>query len=193
MVLVSYPPLLSPLLVKGALRGMRLTVTGFTGPYTLPAGIESQTDHLVHLCAGSGVVPNFAILKHALVTYPSLRHTFIYTNKTRGEVIFLDDLESLERRHPDRVRVVHTLTREPALAGDERFRSGRVSAGLLRQLIPDPTACMVYACGPAVSHWERRRAKEENTQPAPRYMETVLAILDEIGVPKERVRKESYG
>lgn len=38
-----YPPLLSPLLVRGLSVGMRLTVTGFTGPYTLPADIPART------------------------------------------------------------------------------------------------------------------------------------------------------
>src|SRR5258705_12705269 len=37
-----FPPLLSPLLVKRTLRGMRLVVTGFTGPYTLAADVTSQ-------------------------------------------------------------------------------------------------------------------------------------------------------
>src|SRR5881396_899961 len=62
----KFPPLLSPLLVKRTTRGMRLVVTGFTGPYTLPADISSKTDHIVHVCAGSGSVPNFSILKFAL-------------------------------------------------------------------------------------------------------------------------------
>ncbi len=70
-----YPPLLSPLLVKRTARGARLVITGFTGPYTLPADIESCTDHIVHVCAGSGIVPNFSILKHALLHHPRLRHT----------------------------------------------------------------------------------------------------------------------
>ena len=53
-------------------------ITGFTGPYTLPPDIESRTDHLVHLCAGSGVVPNYSIIKHALHTGMNLRHTMIF-------------------------------------------------------------------------------------------------------------------
>ena len=36
----KYPPLLSPLLVKRTVRGMGLVVTGFTGPYTLPADVD---------------------------------------------------------------------------------------------------------------------------------------------------------
>src|SRR3954469_24980620 len=78
----KYPPLLSPMLVKRTVRGMRLTVTGFTGPYTLPTDIESQTDHIVHICAGSGSVPNFSMVKYALEFHPRLRHTLIYSHKT---------------------------------------------------------------------------------------------------------------
>ena len=37
-----YPPLLSPLLVKRTLRGMRLVVVGFTGPYTLAPDVASR-------------------------------------------------------------------------------------------------------------------------------------------------------
>jgi ferredoxin-NADP reductase len=77
----KYPPLLSPMLVKRTVRGMRLTVTGFTGPYTLPDDIESQTDQIVHICAGSGSVPNFSMLKFALKYHPRLRHTFIYSTR----------------------------------------------------------------------------------------------------------------
>src|SRR5437016_3658162 len=108
----KFPPLLSPLLVKRTTRGMRLEITGFTGPYTIAEDIESKTDHLVHLCAGSGSVPNYAILKHSLIQHPKLRHTFIYSNKKWEDVIFRESLAELERAHPERLTVVHSLTRE---------------------------------------------------------------------------------
>jgi 3-ketosteroid 9alpha-monooxygenase subunit B len=190
----KYPPLLSPLLVKHMARGQRLAVTGFTGPYTLPADIEDRTDHLVHLCAGSGSVPNVSMLKHALRFHPRLRHTFIYSNKTWDDVIFRRGLEELRERHPDRLRVVHTLTREES-AGSRGpdVRHGRVTAELLKELIPDPTACLVYACGPAIGPIERRAAKERGETPQPRFLEAALAAIEAAGVPKARVKTESYG
>src|SRR5215475_13956623 len=78
--LTKYPPLLSPLLVQQTVRGARMMITGFTGPYTLTKRILAERDHLVHICAGSGSVPNFSILKHALEAYPKLKHTFVYSN-----------------------------------------------------------------------------------------------------------------
>jgi len=189
-----FPPLLSPMLVKRTFRGMRLQVTGFTGPYTLPDDVESKTEHLVHLCAGSGSVPNFAILKHALLHHSKLRHTFVYANKTWGDVIFRRNLEELARQHPERLRVVHALTREEdAALFSPCVRRGRVSVDLLRECIPDPSACMVYACGPAISPWDKKEARAKGTEPTPRFLETILAALQSIGVKDEQIEYESYG
>jgi ferredoxin-NADP reductase len=190
----KYPPLLSPMLVKRTVRGMRLTVTGFTGPYTLPADIEAQTDHIVHICAGSGSVPNFSMVKYALQFYPKLRHTLIYSNKTWDDVIFRDALTELERQHPERLRVVHTLTREADVAAcGPMVRKGRVNGQLIREVVPDLDTCIVYVCGPGISKWDREAAKEKGEAPTPRFLETVLTDLLSIGVANSRIKRESYG
>ena len=189
----KYPPLLSPVLVRAIAPGQRMVVTGFSGPYVLPDDIESKTDHLVHLCAGSGSVPNLSILKSALHQHSRLRHTFIDTNKTWDDVIFRKELAELEGMHPDRLRVVHTLTRQNDARHGNQVRSGRISAGLLCEWIPDPKACWVYACGPAISMFERVAAKESGRPPEPRFMESALALLGEIGVPAQQIQRESYG
>lgn len=190
----KYPPLLSPLLVKRMARGMRLVVTGFTGPYTLPKDIESRTDHIVHVCAGSGIVPNFSILKHALAHHQKVRHTIVYSNKTWSDVIFRDALADMERRYGDILKVIHTLTRDDvASGGHPGVRTGRVGTALLREAIPDPAACIVYACGPAISAWDRKAARDARRTPEPRFLETAVTSLVELGVPEERIKKESYG
>ena len=190
----KYPPLLSPLLVKRTVRGMRLVVTGFTGPYTLAPDIASKTDHVIHICAGSGSVPNISILKFALEHHPTLRHTFVYSNKTWDDVIFRQTLAELAGRHPDRLRVVHTLTREEkASMFGPHVRKGRVDQTLLRELIPDASAPFVYLCGPGISKWDRETARNAGTEPQPRFIESVLADLRSIGVPDARIKRESYG
>jgi 3-ketosteroid 9alpha-monooxygenase subunit B len=190
----KFPPLLSPLLVKRTTRGMRLVVTGFTGPYTLPPDVGTRTDHIVHVCAGSGSVPNFSMLKFALANHPTLRHTFVYSNKSWDDVIFRDELARLAAAHPDRLTVVHTLTREenPRVFGGS-VRKGRVDAALLRETIPQPGECYVYVCGPGISKFDVAAAKEKGEMPQPRFLESVLADLTTIGVPNERIRREFYG
>ena len=190
----KYPPLLSPLLVKQLAPGTRMAVTGFTGPYTLAADIESKTDHLVHVVAGSGAVPNFAILKHALHTGMKLKHTFICSNRTAADICFRRELDQLAKEHADTVRVVHTLTRE----ADEKVfgpnvRKGRLTKELLAELIPDASSCIVYACGPAVTPHDKAVAKEKGTTPEPRFLEAAIAHLNAIGVEGTRIKRESYG
>lgn len=192
--LTRYPPLLSPLLVHGRLTGARLKVTGFLGPYVLPDDVEQRTEHLVHLVAGSGAVPNFAILKDALHRGLKLRHTFLFSNKTWGDILYREELAALERAHPERVRVVHTLTRE---TDESRYshtvRKGRVGQALLEELIPDRDTCLVYACGPAITPWDRRKALETRTPATPRFMEAVLGHLHALGIPDKRIKRETYG
>jgi 3-ketosteroid 9alpha-monooxygenase subunit B len=189
-----YPPLLSPLLVYQTPVGTRMTVTGFTGAYTLPDDVEQQTDHILHLVAGSGSVPNFSMLKQDLRMGKKLRHTFIYSNKTWEDVCFREQLHELERTHPQRLRVVHALTREThdGLFG-ERVRKGRINAELIREFVPEPKAALCYVCGPAISSWERKRALENGVQPQPRFLESALEHLHQLGVDTKKVKRESWG
>ncbi len=190
----KYPPLLSPVLVHNVPKGARMSISGFTGPYTLPDNVLDRTDHIVHVTAGSGSVPNWSILKYAVRCLPTLRHTFVYSNKTWDDIIFRDELNAFCAAHADRVQLVHCLTRQDVPPdAPPGTRRGRVSADLLREFIPDPNAVLVYACGPALSSHDRAAAREKGIEPTPRFMETVSAAVREIGVPKDRFKTEAYG
>ena len=190
----KYPPLLSPLLVHRTPRGTRLIITGFTGPYTLSSRILAKTNHLVHICAGSGSVPNFAIIKSALELHPDVRHTLIYSNREWNDIIFRAELENMERLHPDRLNIIHTLTREPdASSHGPNFRSGRVNLKMLEEIIPASRDCHFFVCGPAVSAADRLAAREKGTEPQPRFLESILEDLKSLGVTKDQITYESYG
>jgi ferredoxin-NADP reductase len=138
-----------------------MTVTGFGGPYVLPAGVESQADHVVHICAGSGIVPNMSIIRHCLETGVDLRHTLIYGNKTWDDIIFRRQFEELAARHPGKLDIVHALSREADVSRyGPNVRTGRVSEALLREHIPDPAAAHVFTCGPGIGKFERQAARE---------------------------------
>lgn len=190
----EYPPLLSPFLTYRCLPGTKMVVTGFGGPYVLTPEVEARTDHLVHICAGSGIVPNMSIIRHCLETGMPFRHTLLYGNKSWEDIIFRRQLEELEARFPEKLRVVHTLSRDPqAVSRYPGVRTGRISEALIREHIPDPTAVDVYTCGPGISKWDRKAAKKKGEEPAPRFLETALAALETIGMPPERIHHESYG
>jgi 3-ketosteroid 9alpha-monooxygenase subunit B len=192
--LTKFPPLLSPLLVRRMQRGRRLSIVGFTGPYTLPMDIEDQTDRLIHVCAGSGIVPNYSFIKQCLAERPKLKHVLVYSNKTWGDVIYGKHLNQLAGQFPEQLTVIHTLTREPdATSHGANCRSGRISEALLKEFIPDPTAAVVYCCGPGITKYDREAAKLRGEPAAPRFLESALAALQAIGVPPKQIHRESYG
>ena len=68
-------------------------IRGFTGPYTLPdAPGDNGPTTALHICAGSGIVPSYSILKQDLHA-GSCRHVLLYSNRTREDTICGDALE----------------------------------------------------------------------------------------------------
>ena len=187
-----YPPLLSPLLTYYIQEGRRLVISGFTGAYTFPADVYERTDHIIHVCAGSGIVPNRSLIKESLHRGDPLRHTLLFSNKTRGDVIYFEEFEVLREQYPDRLDVIHCITREDP-AGIRGARNGRISGELLREVAPDPSKVMAYSCGPGITPYERRAARAKGEDPEPRFVENMVALLQEHGVDKKQIRQESWG
>lgn len=191
---MEYPPLLSGYLVHQVRAGDRMETTGFAGAYVLPDDVETRVDHILHLCAGSGSVPNFSMVKDSLVRHARLRHTFLYSNKTWTDVIFRDALAQLAEQHPDRLRVIHSLTRETgATPSNQDVRRGRIGADLLESVLAGEPNSMIFSCGPAITVWERRACAARGATPAPRFLESMLSLLDALKVPKARIKIEAYG
>jgi len=189
---MAYPPLISGFLVHQTRPGDRMAVVGFAGAYVLPDVVDAE--HILHLCAGSGSVPNLSMVKDSLRRHPDLRHTFVYSNKTWQDVIFRSDLTDLRRANPDRLRVVHMLTREKAVSSeDEDVRSGRVTLELLGSIFEKEPRSLVYSCGPAISVWDKRAHAAKGSTPPPRFLETMQSYLTTLGVPRDRIKIEAFG
>jgi 3-ketosteroid 9alpha-monooxygenase subunit B len=191
---MEYPPLISGFLVHHLHTDLPMVVKGFIGTYILKDDIESRTDHILHLCAGSGSVPNVSMIKDSLYRHPRLRHTFIYSNKTWEDVIFRDELTALAHKYSSRLRVIHALTREKgALPEGVDVRHGRVTQDLLASVLSSDPESLIYMCGPAVSVWEQRACKAQGTTPPQRFIESMLDHLEALAVPKERIKLEAFG
>jgi 3-ketosteroid 9alpha-monooxygenase subunit B len=188
-----YPPLLSPYLVHGLSVGMEFEMRGFSGIYVLPDDLEEREGRIVHLVAGSGIVPNFSILRWALVHRPKLKHLMLYSNKTSDNIIFGAQLTALEEKYPDKLQIIHCLTGQ----GEEphenlkRVHLGRINQELLAEALSTPS--MVYLCGPALTRFERKAAKAKGEEPKPRFVDTMRALLFALNLPIDRLKMESYG
>lgn len=191
----KYPPLLSPLLASGALKGREMVITGFTGGYVIPDDILDKTDQVLHFVAGSGIVPNYAILKDELKKpdRKKVKHTMINVNKTITDIILHEQLVALAKAYPENFEYINLITREdPTHMGPNYFK-GRPTTEFVRKYVKDPSSVRVYACGAAITKYQKEAAKLAGTTPTPRFMETVESILHDLGVPHNHLKKEEFG
>ena len=99
--------------------------------------------HHVLIAAGSGITPVISIAASVLGN-PASTVTLLYGNRRAATVMFADELADLKDSHPDRLNVVHVLSRE---AREVELFSGRLDAERLRRLLP-------AVCDTArVDHW----------------------------------------
>ncbi|MBL4889110.1 MAG: oxidoreductase [Candidatus Lindowbacteria bacterium] len=188
-----YPPLLSPMLVHRMKIGMRIMITGFTGPYTMPDDLADRTDNILHICAGSGVVPNFSIIKESLHNNDPFKHTLIFSNKLVEDIMFHRQFEELRAHYPDKFEVIYCATREE---GDVNIRGGfkgRISPELIKKYAPDSSNVHCFVCGPGITKWDKIAAKKKGEEPTPRFLEASLSFLEELGIKKNQITRESYG
>jgi ring-1,2-phenylacetyl-CoA epoxidase subunit PaaE len=105
--------------------------------------------HYAALVAGSGITPVLSLIAAALATEPASRFTLVYGNRYARSVMFVEELSDLKDRYPDRLHVVHVLSREPQ---DAELLSGRLDADrlsrLLDALLPPEAVDEWFLCGP---------------------------------------------
>ncbi len=109
----------------------------------------TRSSNLVALAAGSGITPILSILASALEVEADTRCTLVYGNRTSTSIMFIEEIEALKNRFPDRFQVVHVISREPH---EVPLFQGRIDAQKLRTLcstILDPEAVdQWFVCGP---------------------------------------------
>lgn len=105
--------------------------------------------HYACVAAGSGITPVLSIVATALAVEPRSSVTLVYGNRTQRSVMFLEELADLKDTYPDRLSLVHVLSREPQAA--ELF-SGRIDAARMRRLlesvVPPDVVDEWFLCGP---------------------------------------------
>jgi len=101
------------------------------------------------IAAGSGITPVLSILSTALEVEPASSAVLVYVNRSTLGIMFLEDLEDLKNRYPDRFQLIHVLDEEPV---DVEILSGRLDADRLgrildRLVFPDDVDEW-FLCGP---------------------------------------------
>jgi ring-1,2-phenylacetyl-CoA epoxidase subunit PaaE len=109
----------------------------------------AQAKHYALIAAGSGITPIISIAATALQVEPGSRVTLLFANRTTKSVMFLEDLEDLKDRYPDRFHLIHLLSQESM---DVELFSGRLDGARLERIIdtllPVDQVDEWFLCGP---------------------------------------------
>lgn len=136
----------------------RFTITNF----------QEQKD-IVLFAAGSGVVPIFSQLKYILARDGGSHITLIYSSQDQASILFADELDALQAKHPDRLQIIHLLSSE----------GNRLNNISVEKLVKQNTHYSLdkagfYLCGPFV------------------YMRMVRLTLLYMGLENAQIRKENF-
>ena len=110
--------------------GEVIEVTPPGGEFTIDPATEAGNHHCA-VVAGSGITPVLSLVTTTLDSDPTATWTVIYGNRAARTVMFLDELEGLKDRYPERLQIVHVLSREDP--GLDLF-AGRIDATKLESL-----------------------------------------------------------
>ena len=98
---------------------------------------EKNKKQYIAFAAGSGITPVISLVKTILKEEPLSQITLIYGNRTRGSVIFREELEDLKNIFPARLQLIHIFSREKT---DAPIHEGRIDAAkcelIFKHLVP---------------------------------------------------------
>ena len=131
--------------------------------------------HRVGFAAGSGITPILSILASTLEEQTESKFTLVYGNRRMDSVMFNEALQDLKDRYPNRLTLIHVLSRQ---AQEVPLLEGRIDEAKVKEIVNSllPAASMdeVFICGP--------EAMIEATEKA----------LLEVGVPARNIRTERF-
>jgi ring-1,2-phenylacetyl-CoA epoxidase subunit PaaE len=105
--------------------------------------------HRVGFAAGSGITPILSIMATTLEEQPESKFTLVYGNRRMASVMFNEALQDLKDRYPDRLTLIHILSRQ---AQEVDLLQGRIDGdkvhALVSTLLPAASMDEVFICGP---------------------------------------------
>jgi ring-1,2-phenylacetyl-CoA epoxidase subunit PaaE len=135
----------------------------------------ANSKHYAAIAAGSGITPVLSLLASTLETEPASEFTLFYGNRDVGSIMFLEELQDLKDRYPDRFTLLHFLSAERQ---QSELLAGRISRDKLTRLLgtvlPPGRIAEWFLCGPL-----------------PLVQET-QAVLASYGVPSGHVHTELF-
>lgn len=190
-----YPPILSPFLVSNRILGTKIEFSGYFGSYYIPEALNNNLSSAIHLVSGSGIVPSYSLIRDELSYNKNgkLVHYLINVNKTFKDIIFFNSLNKLQELNPEKLKIFYFITREENVSNyGSNFYKGRPCIEDIKKLIKDKDDTMFFLCGSALTKWEKIKAKSENIDLKPKFLESMNHILKELEIKNSMIRKEGW-
>ena len=149
--------------------GDLLDCSGPTGSFVF-TGRECKCILLIG--GGVGITPMMSVIRYLTDRAWAGDIYLIYGVHAPSDIIFREEIEYLQRRHPNFRAVVAVSHPEGT---DWAGEKGRITKELIAKSVPDLASRYVHLCGPVS------------------LMEAVKKELAELGVPSERVKTEAFG
>ena len=139
--------------------------------------VQDTGAEMVFIGGGVGMAPLRAMIFEQLETVRTKRQMrFFYGARSRAELIYHEEFDSLQARHPN-------FSWTPALSDPDPGDAWEGARGFVHQIAferhlrghPAPEACEYYLCGP------------------PLMIRAVLAMLDDLGVSPDRIFNDDFG
>lgn len=128
--------------------GERLEVMPPVGEFTIIPD-PGRASHYGAVAAGSGITPVLSLVTTTLEAEPGSRWTLLFGNRSASSIMFLDELEGLKDRFPERLQLIHVLSREQP---DLDLFAGRIDEEKLGRMfdtvVPFSRIDEWYLCGP---------------------------------------------
>src|SRR6266568_287182 len=144
----------------------------FSGPSGFFTFTGRECKCILLIGGGVGITPLMSVLRYLTDRSWPGDIFLLYCIKTPRDIIFREELDYLQRRHPN-LRVVITVSRPEGT--DWKGPTGRISKELIVQTVPDVASRYVHICGPVPM------------------MEVAKKMLIELGVPSGRMKTEAFG
>ncbi|MEU2006184.1 fatty acid desaturase [Rhodococcus sp. NPDC019627] len=118
-----------------------------TGSFGAPLDPLARHHH-VAVAAGSGITPILSILRTTMEIETESRFTLFYGNRTAESTMFAAELDELESRYADRLRIFHLRSAE---AHHPAALRGRIDLATIQRLLATDltTIDRWYLCGPS--------------------------------------------
>lgn len=132
--------------------------------------------HFILVAGGSGITPIIGIIKSVLVNEQKSIITLIYSSRNEEQIIFKNQLDQLQLANPDRLKIEHVLSQP---SENWKGTRGRLNKEKFHDLV-------------ANAEYEQRYEEIYFLCGPDGIMETAESVLEELGVDKDRIHRESF-